>query len=270
MRILFVGDIFGKPGRRILKHHLEWLREELRVDVCIANAENSAAGKGVSHSTAEEIFSAGVDIMTTGNHCYDNKDIFDIFLKGEARIIRPINFPETSPGPASVTWTSPSGEHLTVVQAQGRVYMPPLDSPFSAMDAFLADRPHGAILLDFHAEATSEKQAMGWHLDGRVTAVIGTHTHVQSADSRILPKGTAFITDAGMTGPHDGIIGGDTQQMMRRFLTSIPAGLEVAKGNPMIHAVLIETGGTGELAAGIERYSLAEDQLNRGALPHTG
>jgi hypothetical protein len=269
MRILFIGDVFGKPGRRILKHHLEWLREELRVDVCIANAENSAAGKGVTPSTAEELFSAGVDLMSTGNHGYDNKEVFTLFEQGETRIIRALNYPEGSPGPSSTEWNAPSGEKLTLVQVQGRVYMPPCDSPFVAMDKFLVDRPRGAVIVDFHAEATSEKQAMGWHLDGRVTAVIGTHTHVQSADERILPMGTATITDVGMTGPHDGIIGGDKDQMMRRFLTALPTGLEVAKGKPMIHALLVETDASGELAFKVERYSLEESLLNRGALSQT-
>lgn len=266
MRILFIGDIFGKPGRRILKHHLEWLREELRVDVCVANGENAASGKGLTPAVAEEIFSCGVDLMTTGNHCYDNKEVFELFQKGEERIIRPLNYPPESPGPSSAGWTSPSGEHLTIVQLMGRVFMPPCDSPFTAIDGFLKDCPRGAILVDVHAEATSEKQAMAWFLDGRVTAVIGTHTHVQTADERILPKGTAAITDAGMTGPHDGIIGGDTNQMMRRFLTHLPTGLEVAKGNPMIHALLVETDQSGILAATVERYALAESQLNRGSL----
>jgi metallophosphoesterase (TIGR00282 family) len=266
MRILFIGDIFGKPGRRILKHHLEWIREELRVDICIANGENAASGKGLTPAVAEEVFTAGVDCMTTGNHCYDNKDVFQIFEKGEDRIIRPLNYPAGSPGPVSYTWASPAGQILTVVQVLGRIYMPPVDSPFTCLDLFLKNCQHGAMLVDVHAEATSEKQALSWYLDGKVTAVVGTHTHVQTADERILPQGTAAITDVGMTGPHDGIIGGDTQQMLRRFLTVLPTGLEVAKGNPMIHAVLIETDEAGRLASKIERYSLGENQLNRGSI----
>lgn len=266
MRIFFIGDVFGKPGRRILKHHLEWLREELRVDVCVANGENAASGKGITPSVAEELFSSGVDLLTTGNHCYDNKDVFDLFEKGEERIVRPLNYPVGSPGPICARWSSPSAGSLTVVQLMGRVYMPPCDSPFTAIDAFLESAPSSAILVDVHAEATSEKQALAWYLDGRVTAVVGTHTHVQTADERILPHGTAAITDVGMTGPHDGIIGGELKQMMRRFLTVLPTGLEVAKGNPMIHAVLIETGVGGSAAGTIERFSLGENQLNRGSI----
>jgi len=265
MRILFVGDIFGKPGRKILSQHLEWLREELRADVCIANAENSAAGKGLTPKIADELFRCGVDLMTMGNHIYDNKEIFNLFERGEDRVVRPLNYPEGSPGAASATFTA-NGAQVTVVQLMGRVFMTPVDSPFDAVDEFLEDCPQGALIVDIHGEATSEKQAMAWHLDGRVTAVIGTHTHVQSADERILPGGTAAITDVGMTGPHDGIIGGDTNQMMRRFLTRMPAHLEVAKDRPMIHALLIETDDSGRLASKVERYSLAEKDLNRGAL----
>lgn len=270
MRILFVGDVFGKPGRRILKHHLEWLKEELRVDVCIANVENAAAGKGVTPPIAEELFAAGVDLMTTGNHGYDNKGVFELYSMGETRIVRPLNYVADSPGPTAASVTAPDGVRVTVIQVQGRVFMNPTDSPFTALDRFLESRPAGALILDVHAEATSEKQALGWYLDGRVTAVIGTHTHVQSADERILPQGTAMITDVGMTGPHDSIIGGDIPQMLRRFLTQLPTGLEVAKGNPKIHAVLIETDSSGRRAEKIERHSLAETDLNRGALPHEG
>lgn len=269
MRILFVGDVFGKPGRQILKHHLEWLREELRVDICIANGENAAAGKGMTPKIAEELFGSGVDLMTTGNHCYDNKEVFELFESGESRIIRPYNYPPGSPGPVTASLSLPTGVQVTIVQVMGRVYMAPQRSPFEAMEEFLAARPMGAVIVDIHAEATSEKQAMAWYLDGRVTAVIGTHTHVQTADARILPNGTAALTDVGMTGPHDGIIGGDRQQMLRRFLTAIPTGLEVAKGDPMIHAALIETEPNGEKAVSIQRYSFGERDLNRGALTET-
>jgi len=266
MRVFFVGDVFGKPGRRILKLHLEWLREELRVDACVANVENAAAGKGLTLKIAEELFTAGVDLMTTGNHVYDNKEIFEIFENGEERIVRPLNYPDGSPGAVSATWKSAIGDRLTVVQLMGRVHLSPVDSPFATIDAFLENRPAGAVFVDVHAEATSEKQAFGWYLDGRVTAVIGTHTHVQTADARILPKGTAAITDVGMTGPHDGIIGGDRDQMMRRFLTKLPTGLEVAKGSPMIHALLVETDESGLRARKVERFSLGERDLNKGIL----
>ena len=266
MRIFFLGDVFGKPGRRILKLHLEWLREELRVDVCVANVENAAAGKGLNAKIVDELFTAGIDLMTTGNHVYDNKEVFQVFENGEERIVRPLNYPEGSPGPVLANWKSPGGDWLTVVQLIGRVHLPPVDSPFVAIDHFLEDRPQGAVIVDLHAEATSEKQAFGWYLDGRVTAVIGTHTHVQTTDARILPKGTATITDVGMTGPHDGIIGGETNQMMRRFLTRLPTGLEVARGDPRIHALLVETDSSGQLAAQVERYSLGESDLNKGIL----
>lgn len=267
MRIFFIGDVFGKPGRRILKLHLEWLREELRADVCIANVENSAAGKGLTEKIASELFTAGVDLMTLGNHAYDNKDIFNLFAKGEERVVRPLNYPEDSPGPCCASWRSGNGERLTLIQLMGRVHLPPVDSPFDAVDGFLKDQPPpGAVIVDAHAEATSEKQALAWHLDGRVTAVIGTHTHVQSADERILPKGTAAITDVGMTGPHEGIIGGDRDTMMRRFLTKLPTGLEVAKGDPRIQAIVLETDENGQLAEKVERYSLGESDLNKGIL----
>lgn len=266
MRIFFIGDIFGKPGRKILKNHLEWLKEELRADVTIANAENAAAGKGITPSIAEELFIAGIDLMTLGNHAYDNKEVFDLFAAGEERVIRALNYARDMPGPSVVQWSGGNGPRLTLVQLMGRVYMPPVDSPFEAIDRFLGEAPRGAIVVDVHCEATSEKQALAWHLDGRVTAVIGTHTHVQSADERILPGGTAAITDVGMTGPHDGIIGGEKSAMMRRFLTQLPTGLDVAKGDPKIHAVVVETREDGVLASAIERYSLAESDLNRGIL----
>jgi metallophosphoesterase (TIGR00282 family) len=266
VRIFFIGDIFGKPGRRILKLHLEWLLEELRVDVCVANVENAAAGKGINKKIAEELFLAGIDLMTLGNHAYDNKEVFEIFDAGEERIVRPLNYPEDSPGPTITSHKTEQGETLTVVQLMGRVHLPPCESPFDSIDAFLEHRSPGALLVDVHAEATSEKQALGWHLDGRVSAVVGTHTHVQTADAKVLPRGTAFITDVGMTGPHDGIIGGEKNAMMRRFLTRLPTGLEVAKGDPMIHAVLIETERGGSRATSIARYCLAEQDLNKGIL----
>ncbi|MCA9446522.1 MAG: TIGR00282 family metallophosphoesterase [Candidatus Omnitrophica bacterium] len=265
MRILFLGDIFGKPGRKIVKNHLEWLREELRADVVIANGENAAAGKGITPRIANELFTAGIDLMSLGNHAYDNKEVFDLFESGEDRVVRPLNYAKDSPGPYSTRFAV-NGQQVTLVQLIGRVYMPPVDSPFEAIDHFLRDAPHGPIVVDIHCEATSEKQALAWYLDGRVTAVIGTHTHVQSADERILPEGTAAITDVGMTGPHDGIIGGDKNAMMRRFLTQLPTGLEVAKGDPKIHAVVVETRENDRLAQKIERYSLAESDLNKGIL----
>ncbi len=208
MQILFIGDIFGKPGREIARRAIPALVEQRGLDFVIANVENSAAGFGVTGDVADTILGYGVDVMTSGNHIWDKKEVLE-YLPREPRLLRPANFPAGVPGRGSIIWRTRTGEPVGVLNLMGRVFMTPLDDPFALalreVEALRAKTK--VIFVDFHAEATSEKIAMGWHLDGRVTAVVGTHTHVQTADERILPKGTACLTDAGMTGPHDSIIG---------------------------------------------------------------
>lgn len=235
MRILFIGDIFGKPGREIVRRAVPALVELESLDFVIANVENSAAGFGVTGDIADTILGYGVDAMTTGNHVWDKKEVLD-YIPRQPKLLRPANFPAGVPGRGSYVGQTRTGEPIGVINVMGRIFMQPLDDPFAIVlkeiDAMRAKAR--VIFVDFHAEATSEKVAMGWHLDGRVTAVFGTHTHVQTADDRILPKGTAYLTDAGMTGPHDSIIGVTTEIALARFLTSMPArfsGLSAASGS---------------------------------------
>ncbi|GBD11852.1 hypothetical protein HRbin23_01531 [bacterium HR23] len=235
MRVLFIGDVIGKPGRRALQALLPSLRRELAPDLVIANGENAAGGNGLTLETAHEILSAGVDIITSGNHIWDQKDFLP-HLDGELPVLRPLNYPPGVPGKGYLQ----RGE-VVVVNLQGRTFMPPIDCPFRTADRLL-ESLHGPhiIIVDFHAEATSEKQAMGWYLDGRVSAVLGTHTHVPTADPRILPKGTAFITDVGMCGPVNSIIGVEVEAILERFLTQLPRKFGVATGPAVLHAVLVD------------------------------
>ncbi|MBI4337426.1 MAG: TIGR00282 family metallophosphoesterase [Chloroflexi bacterium] len=234
-RILMMGDVVGRPGRRALKALLPALRQEHRLDLVIANGENAAGGFGLTPETVEEILQAGVDVITTGNHVWDKKEIVP-HLDGELPLVRPLNYPPGVPGRGHLEKNG-----VLVVNLMGRVFMNTLDCPFRAMDALLA---RGAlprmIVVDFHAEATSEKQAMGWYLDGRVSAVVGTHTHVPTADARLLPKGTAAVTDVGMCGPRDSIIGNEPGDVLRRFLYQTPQALNVPSGPVQLNAVLIE------------------------------
>ncbi len=236
MIILSIGDVIGKPGRQTVQKLLPGLRKQYNIDLVIANSENAAGGLGLTSSTANELLNAGVDILTSGNHIWDQKEIIP-YLDGDLPILRPINYPPGVPGRGCLT-----REHIAIVNLIGRVFMGNYDCPFRAMDSLLAGfrRNYSIVIVDFHAEATSEKMAMGRYLDGRVSAVVGTHTHVGTIDARVLPRGTAYVTDIGMTGPADSIIGDDTQTVLNRFLTAMPHRLAVGSGNRMIfNSVLI-------------------------------
>jgi metallophosphoesterase (TIGR00282 family) len=250
MNVLMIGDVMGKPGRHAVAALLPGLRQELALDVVIANGENAAAGRGLTDKTAQELFDAGVDVITSGNHIWDQKEIVPLLDK-ETPILRPANYPPAAPGRGIVTQKG-----LTVLNLQGRTFMPETDDPFRAADASLSNLPEGAIVVvDMHAETTSEKQAMGRYLDGRVAAVAGTHTHVPTADARILPGGTAYVTDIGMVGPSESIIGNDIQSVLNRMLTAMPTRLPVAENSSPVtfNAVLIEIDESTRRARRIER-----------------
>ncbi|MDD5707997.1 MAG: TIGR00282 family metallophosphoesterase [Kiritimatiellae bacterium] len=239
MKILIVGDIVGSPGRRIFKNVVKRMRAENAVHAVVANAENAAAGSGITGEIAAEIFAAGADVITLGDHAWNQKGI-EAAISGERRLLRPANFPEGCPGHGWITVQTAVGP-LTVVNLLGRVFLPPLDCPFRCMDALLKRIPADApILVDFHAEATSEKIAMGWYLDGRVAAVVGSHTHVQTSDERILPKGTAYLTDLGMTGPSESVIGREIEPVLKKFVTGMPSRFDVAKGPAVLEGLLLE------------------------------
>ena len=263
MRILFIGDIFGKPGREIARRAIPALVEHRDIDFVIANVENAAAGFGVTGDIADTILSYGVDVMTTGNHIWDKKEVLD-YIPRQPKLLRPANFPPSVPGRGTYVGRTRSGEPIGVINVMGRVFMTPLDDPFAiaAREIEAMRAKARVIVVDFHAEATSEKIAMAWHLDGRATAVFGTHTHVQTADERIMPKGTAALTDAGMTGPHDSIIGVTVEAALTRFLTSMPAKFEAATGPGRLNAVIV----TADLATGkataIERLNLSAQDVD--------
>jgi len=242
MRILFIGDIIGKPGRDVVGAELPRLRDVLKLDFAIANGENAAGGFGLTRATANDLFGAGVDCITTGNHWADQKEILS-FISDEDRILRPKNYPAGTPGKGANLFVAREGQRILVVNVMGRVFMDPLDDPFAAVEAELAACPLGegadAIVVDMHAEATSEKVGMGWYLDGRATAVVGTHTHVPTADARILPGGTAYITDVGMTGPRGGVIGVKRELAIEAMTTKMPIRFEVSTEDPWLQGVLI-------------------------------
>jgi metallophosphoesterase (TIGR00282 family) len=249
MLILAIGDIIGKPGRQAIGKLLPVLRQQYGLDMVIANAENSAHGIGVTSNTAKELLDAGADVLTSGNHIFAQKEIIP-HLDGEMPILRPLNYPLGVPGRGYIV-----GGQVMVINLMGRVFMGALDCPFRAMDKLLAelDSKPPIIIVDFHAEATSEKMAMGRYLDGRVSAVLGTHTHVGTIDAQLLPRGTAYVTDIGMTGPVDSIIGDDTEAVIRRFLTSMPHRLSVGKGKTMLNAVMVRVDEDSGRATSIER-----------------
>jgi metallophosphoesterase (TIGR00282 family) len=243
MRILFIGDILGHPGRRIVKEALPLLRQELQPDLVLANAENAAAGFGITPSLVEELLDLDIAVLTSGNHIWDKKEIYPYFRdQVNGRLLRPANYPGDAPGRGLFVGKTPAGIGYAVINLQGRVFMPALDCPFRKADELLRSIPEDVKIriVDIHAEATSEKQALGWYLDGRVTAVLGTHTHVPTADETILPQGTAYLTDVGMTGPYESIIGMDRQAVIQRFLNQMPARFEVAKGDVRFSGVLLE------------------------------
>jgi 2',3'-cyclic-nucleotide 2'-phosphodiesterase len=263
MRILFVGDIFGKPGREIARRAIPALIERESLDFVIANVENSAAGFGVTGDIADTILSYGVDVMTTGNHVWDKKEVLD-YIARQPRLLRPANFAPGTPGRGSYVGRTRSGEPIGVVNVMGRVFMQPLDDPFAVVLKEVESMRGKArvIVVDFHAEATSEKVAMGWHLDGRVTGVFGTHTHVQTADERLLPKGTAYLTDAGMTGPHDSIIGVTTEIALTRFVTGMPAKFESASGLGRLNAVIVTADQATGRATAVQRLNLSSADVD--------
>lgn len=264
MKILFVGDIVGNPGRTILRQALSSLVAVHGIDLVVANVENAAGGFGITREVADAIRACGVDVMTTGNHVWDKKEALDL-LTNDPTILRPANFPPGAPGRGHYVARTAAGDRVGIINVMGRVFMTPIDDPFAIVLTELEKvRPETQIVLvDMHAEATSEKLAMGWHLDGRVTAVVGTHTHVQTADARVLPGGTAYITDVGMTGPHDSIIGVEKEAALRRFRQALPSRFETAKGDPRLHAVIVSADTRTGLASGIERLSLTADDVTQ-------
>jgi 2',3'-cyclic-nucleotide 2'-phosphodiesterase len=265
MRILFIGDIFGSAGRKIVRDHLSHLLDTHKVDLLIANAENAAGGFGLTPAIAEELLDLGCDVLTTGNHIWDKKEIIDYFNSANGnsnararRVLRPANFAPTAPGIGVFEGTTKTGQNYAVINLQGRVFMQTIDDPFRKADELLRQITSKVIVVDMHAEATSEKIALGWYLDGRVTAVLGTHTHVPTADTRVLPKGTAYQTDVGMTGPYDSVIGVQKEQILQRFLTGLPSRFEAAKDDPRVCAVLIECDSSTGRATSIQRLMLGE------------
>ena len=259
MNILFVGDIFASPGRRIVADHLQDIIETNRIDLTIANAENSAGGFGITPSIAEELLEMGVDVLTSGNHIWDKREIFD-YLARQPRLLRPDNYPQ-APGSGVIVYRAHNGVDCAVINLQGRTYMPSTDCPFRRADQILAALAPAVKVkfLDFHAEVTSEKMAMGWYLDGRVSAVVGTHTHIPTADTRILPGGTAYQTDCGMTGPYESVIGVDTGIIIQRFLTSLPVRMESARKGAELHAVIVDVDEATGKARAIRRHAIDGD-----------
>jgi 2',3'-cyclic-nucleotide 2'-phosphodiesterase len=257
MRILFVGDIVGSPGRKVVHDHLSDILSQRHIDLCIANGENAASGFGITPRLADELFADGIEVMTGGNHIWDRKEILEYFAH-QPRLIRPANFPDGAPGSGLYVGEAKNGVKFAVLDLQGRTFMTPIDDPFRVAERELGKVPAHVkvIVVDMHAEATSEKQAMGWFLDGKVTAVLGTHTHVTTADEHVLPGGTAFICDVGMTGPHDSVIGMDKAGIIQRFLDGMPARFSVGEGDVQLHAVQIDVDEESGKARGIERVTL--------------
>jgi len=248
-----IGDVVGKPGRRAVKQLLPGLRHEYGLDLVIANGENCAGGLGITFDTAQELLACGVNVITTGNHVWAKKEIIP-YLDSELPIIRPLNFPPSAPGRGFLL----HGNAL-IVNLLGRVFVGEFDCPFRAMDSLLSDIESNVIIVDFHAEATSEKVAMGKYLDGRVSAVLGTHTHVGTVDAFILPKGTAYVTDVGMVGPGDSVIGDDADSVIHSFVTRMPHRFSVGKGNAVFDAILVEVDETSGQAVNIQRIRREEE-----------
>src|SRR5882757_2342149 len=262
MRILFIGDIVGRPGRQLVRLGLDGIVSRHEIDFVVANGENSAAGFGITREIGDELLEMGVDVLTSGNHIWDKREALD-YIGTESRLLRPANYPAGVPGNGSYVARAQNGQSVGVINVMGRVFMLNIDDPFAVvLREIEAMRQRVRIIfVDFHAEATSEKVAMGWHLDGRVTAVVGTHTHVQTADERVLPKGTAYLTDVGMTGPHDSIIGVEIEAALNRFLNALPSRFETATANPRLNAVIIDADAKTGLATDIERLSYSQDEL---------
>jgi metallophosphoesterase (TIGR00282 family) len=263
VKLLFIGDIVGRPGRDLVRRHVRALAASCQADVVIANGENAAGGAGITRENMYEILTAGVHVITTGNHVWDKRETLE-FIGNEPRLIRPANYPDGTPGSGSCVITAPNGVRVGVINVMGRVFLHAIDDPFRIADREIArvkDDGAQVILIDMHAETTSEKIAFSYYVDGQVSAVIGTHTHVQTADERILPGGTACLTDAGMTGPHDGVIGIDKDAIIARFVTGLPGRFETATGDPRLNGVIITVDSSTGRAQHIERVSRSEDEL---------
>lgn len=258
---MFIGDIVGSTGRKALREALPYLKNKYAPDFIIVNGENAAGGRGITAQIASEFFEQGVQGITMGNHTWDNKDIFS-WIDKEERVIRPMNYPDGTPGRGHTTLRH-GGKSLTIVNIQGRTFLPPLDCPFRMLDDWLkqAKSKSKHILVDIHAEATSEKIALGWHLDGRVSAVVGTHTHVQTHDERILPNGTAYVTDVGMTGSRDGVLGMEREAVLRKFITQLPVRFQSDEGKWQLHATAIELDDASGSARNIQLVRMFEDEV---------
>jgi len=256
MRIFFIGDIFGRPGRRLIEAKLPDLLREYEIDFCIANIENAAAGFGITPKIADELLLTGIDVFTSGNHIWDKRPIIP-YLAGQPRLLRPHNYPKGVTGTGVYIGKTKKGESVGVLNLQGRIFMSPIDCPFTvglaAVEEMKKETP--VIVVDFHAEATSEKQGLGWYMDGRVSAVVGTHTHVLTADERLLPRGTAYITDIGMTGAHDSIIGSEPRLALERILLQTPNRLEPGSDNLRVSGVIVDIDASTGRARGIERVN---------------
>jgi len=259
MRVLVIGDVVGEPGRRAVERRLPKLVAQHNIDLVIANGENAAGGFGITPELAQDLFDWGIGVITTGNHAWDKKEIED-FIRREPRLLRPANYPQGVPGGGSIVVKTQRGERLAVLHLMGRAFMPTLDCPFQTARREVARLrlETAAIIVDMHAEATSEKMAMGYFLDGEVSAVVGTHTHVQTADEQMLPKGTAYVTDIGMTGPVHSVIGVKKELVIEKFLTGMPRRFEVASGPAVFCAVLIELDGTLGKALSIQRLRMLD------------
>jgi hypothetical protein len=259
MNILFIGDIFASPGRRIVADHLQDIVESNGIELAIANAENAAGGFGITPAIAEELFALGIHVLTSGNHVWDKRDVYDYFER-QPRLLRPANYPD-GPGRGVIVVRTRNGVDCAVLNLQGRTYMPSTDCPFRKADQLLKELDPAVKVrfVDFHAEVTSEKIAMGWYLDGRVSAVVGTHTHVPTADTRILPGGTAYQTDCGMTGPYQSVIGVETDIVLQRFLTGLPVRMEAAKHAPELHAVIVDVDEATGRARAVRRHAINGD-----------
>lgn len=269
MKILFVGDVFGSAGRRIVREHLGHLRQTHAVDLTVINGENAAGGFGITPALADELFDLGADVITTGNHVWDKRELMDYLRSVPAesherarRVLRPANLQHGLPGygvyQGTIAAGADAGAPYAVMNLMGRVFMNGTNDPFHAVDTLLQQVTAKVILVDFHAEATSEKVAMGWHLDGRVTACLGTHTHIPTADERVLPGGTAYQTDVGMSGPYDSVIGVEKDLVLQRFRTGLPGKFEAAKDNPKLCAALIDCDARTGRAVRIQRLMLGE------------
>ncbi|WP_462409305.1 TIGR00282 family metallophosphoesterase [Neobacillus sp. Marseille-QA0830] len=260
MNLLFIGDVVGSPGRDMVKEYLPKLKEKYRPHITIINGENAAGGKGITEKIYRQFLEQGAQAVTLGNHAWDNREIFE-FINDAKYLVRPANFPKDNPG-QGIIFLKLNLLEVAIINLQGRTFMNPIDDPFRKADELVAEARARTpfIFVDFHAEVTSEKQALGWYLDGRVSAVVGTHTHVQTADHRILPGGTAYLTDVGMTGPYDGILGVEKEAVLKRFLTNLPSRFEVTKdGRTQLSAVSIELDQKTGLAKKIEPIQINED-----------